>query len=117
VVGSRTPPVEEAIRDGENGLLVDFFSTEQIASTVAHALEHQHELRPLRERARGTVIERYDLKRVCLPAQLGMVARLQEQLDGGQGGVGVQNVDALETDAQPGAAANESVPGRSRVAL
>jgi glycosyltransferase involved in cell wall biosynthesis len=79
VVGSRTPPVEEVIRDGENGLLVDFFSTEQIASTVAYALEHQQELQPLRNRARGTVIERYDLKRVCLPAQLGLVARLQDK--------------------------------------
>jgi glycosyltransferase involved in cell wall biosynthesis len=79
VVGSRTPPVEEVIRDGENGLLVEFFSTQQIADTVAHALERQKQLQPLRERARGTVIERYDLKRVCLPAQLGLVARLKDQ--------------------------------------
>ena len=76
VVGSRTPPVEEAIRDGENGLLVDFFSTEQIADTVARALDQQKELQILRNRARATVIERYDLKRVCLPAQLGLVSRL-----------------------------------------
>jgi glycosyltransferase involved in cell wall biosynthesis len=103
VVGSRTPPVEEVIRDGENGLLVDFFSTEQIADTVAHALEHRKELQPLRERARGTVIERYDLRRVCLPGQLGLVAslpRLQEELDRGQGGVGVQDVDLFQFDTQ-----------------
>ena len=117
VVGSRTPPVEEVIRDGENGLLVDFFSTEQIANTVADALEHQQDLQPLRARARGTVVERYDLKRVCLPAQLGLVGRLQEKLDGGQGGVGVEDVDALQADAQAVAGAHEGVPSRSGVAL
>ena len=78
VVGSRTPPVEEVIRDGENGLLVDFFSTEQIAARVDEALSMK-DSRLLRERARGTVIERFDLKRVCLPAQLGLVARLKGQ--------------------------------------
>jgi glycosyltransferase involved in cell wall biosynthesis len=79
VVASRTPPVEEVIRDDENGLLVDFFSTEQIAARVDYALRNQEELKALRERARGTVIERFDLKRVCLPAQLGLVARLKNQ--------------------------------------
>jgi glycosyltransferase involved in cell wall biosynthesis len=77
VVGSRTPPVEEVIRDGENGLLTDFFSTEALASRVDQALSMDS--RSLRARARTTVIERYDLKRVCLPAQLGMVAQLQGQ--------------------------------------
>jgi glycosyltransferase involved in cell wall biosynthesis len=78
VVGSRTPPVEEVIRDGENGLLVDFFSTEEIAAKVDEALSMKNS-KLLRERARGTVIERYDLRRVCLPAQLGRVARLQDK--------------------------------------
>src|SRR5688572_28644365 len=77
VVGSRTPPVEEVIRDGENGLLTDFFSTEQLASRIDQALSMDS--RPLREAARKTVVERFDLKRVCLPAQLELVARLQRQ--------------------------------------
>ena len=77
VVGSRTPPVEEVIRDGENGLLTDFFSTEQLASRIDQALSMDS--RPLREAARKTVVERFDLKRVCLPAQLELVARLQGQ--------------------------------------
>jgi hypothetical protein len=108
--------VEEVIRDGENGLLVDFFSTEQIAARIDEALSLENS-KLLRDRARGTVIERYDLKRVCLPAQLGLVARLQEKLDRGQGGVGIQDVDALEADAQAVAGANEGVPGRRGVAL
>jgi len=78
VVASRTPPVEEVIRHGENGLLVDFFSTEQIAAAVDEALRKNGELRALREQARRTAVERYDLKRVCLPAQL----RLLEELAG-----------------------------------
>jgi glycosyltransferase involved in cell wall biosynthesis len=116
VVGSRTPPVEEVIRDGENGLLVDFFSTEQIADRIDEALS-MNDSRLLRQRARGTVIEGYDLKRICLPAQLGLVARLQEKLDGGEGGVGVEDVDALQADPQPVGRAHEGVPGGRRVAL
>ena len=77
VVGSRTPPVEEVMRDGENGLLTDFFSTEQLAARIDQALSMDS--RPLREAARKTVVERFDLKRVCLPAQLELVARLQRQ--------------------------------------
>ena len=77
VVGSRTPPVEEVIRDGENGLLTDFFSTEQLAARIDQALSMDS--RPLREAARKTAVERFDLKRVCLPAQLELVARLQRQ--------------------------------------
>jgi glycosyltransferase involved in cell wall biosynthesis len=79
IVGSRTPPVQEVMRDGDNGLLVDFFSPAAIAERVAYALERQADLQPLRERARQTVVERYDLKRVCLPAQLRLVESLQRQ--------------------------------------
>ena len=77
VVGSRTPPVEEVIRDGENGLLTDFFSIEQLALRIDEALSN--DLTHLRHAARKTVVERFDLKRVCLPAQLELVARLQGQ--------------------------------------
>jgi glycosyltransferase involved in cell wall biosynthesis len=78
VVGSRTAPVEEVIRDGENGLLVDFFSPEAIAAKVDSALSHA-DAEPVRQRARQTVVERYDLKRVCLPAQVALVESLQRK--------------------------------------
>jgi glycosyltransferase involved in cell wall biosynthesis len=74
VVGSRTPPVEEAITDGKNGLLVDFFSPEAIAEKVDQALSDPHQ--ELRDAARRTVLERYDLKRTCLPAQCRMIEDL-----------------------------------------
>jgi glycosyltransferase involved in cell wall biosynthesis len=79
VVGSRTPPVAEVITDGENGLLADFFSAERIAERVDYALSRQMELQFLRDKARKTVVERYDLKRVCLPSQRSLVEALLGQ--------------------------------------
>ncbi len=78
VVGSRTAPVEEVITHGENGLLADFFSPRDIAAQVERALDDAQGAQALRERARRTVVERFDLKRVCLPQQL----RLLEELVG-----------------------------------
>lgn len=69
VVGSRTPPVEEVIVHGENGLLADFFSPHDIAAQVEHALAERGAMRALRASARTRVLERYDLRRVCLPRQ------------------------------------------------
>lgn len=76
VVGSATSPVEEVIRDGENGLLVDFFSPEQIAAAVTRVLEHPDGFPSLRQRARQTIVENYDLKTVCLPRQVQLVETL-----------------------------------------
>jgi glycosyltransferase involved in cell wall biosynthesis len=73
VVGSRTAPVEEVIRDGENGLLVDFFSPENIAERVIEALAKPDAFRKIRENARRTIVEDYDLRTICLPAQLKML--------------------------------------------
>ena len=73
IVASRTAPVEEVITHGENGLLVDFFDHQGLAHAVADALERQAELQPLRQAARQTIVERYDLHQHCLPAQLRFV--------------------------------------------
>jgi glycosyltransferase involved in cell wall biosynthesis len=73
VVGSRTAPVEEVIRHGENGLLADFFSPDEVADGVVRALENHADCRRMRQAARRTVVERYDLERVCLPMQLALI--------------------------------------------
>jgi glycosyltransferase involved in cell wall biosynthesis len=65
VVGSATAPVQEVITHGENGLLTNFFDPQAIAQTVAQALAEPQPR--LREAARRTVVERYDLRSVCLP--------------------------------------------------
>jgi glycosyltransferase involved in cell wall biosynthesis len=70
VVGSRTPPLEEVVTDGKNGFLTDFFDTNALAERVDETLERRAALGKVRERARKTVVENYDLKRICLPKQL-----------------------------------------------
>jgi glycosyltransferase involved in cell wall biosynthesis len=70
LVGSRTTPVEEVIEDGRNGLLVDFFDTAAMAQRVADVLARPADYHAMREQARRTVLERYDLATVCLPRTL-----------------------------------------------
>jgi glycosyltransferase involved in cell wall biosynthesis len=76
VVGSRTEPVEEVLEHGRNGLLVDFFDHDGIADTVAEALANPERYRDLRVNARQTIIDRFDLHRICLPKQMAMIEKL-----------------------------------------
>ena len=59
VIGSRTGPVQEVITDRENGLLVDFFNTAEMADSVVEALDNPAAMQPLRDAARRCVAERY----------------------------------------------------------
>ena len=74
IVGSNTAPVREAIRHGENGLLVDFFDTKAMAVTVSDALANRGAFDALRQQARRDAVAGYDLRTICLPAQLRLVA-------------------------------------------
>ena len=76
VIGSSTRPVMEAIEDGRNGMLVDFFSATGIADAVDRVLDHPDRMADLRRAARQSIIDRYDLHSICLPAQLGLIETL-----------------------------------------
>ncbi len=76
VIASATPPVTEVIRDGGNGLLVDFFDVEGWARTISRALERPGEYTDVRMQARRDILARYDLANVCLPEQLKLIARV-----------------------------------------
>jgi glycosyltransferase involved in cell wall biosynthesis len=76
VIGSATPPVEEVIDHGRNGLLVDFFDHEGIANTVAEVANNGPRYNAMREAARQSVIDRYDLNRICLPRQRALIERV-----------------------------------------
>jgi len=75
VVGSRTCPVEEVIRDGENGRLVEFFNKEQLVEAVVDACAGRESFGSMRAAARASVMQRYDLRTVCLPRQVAMLGR------------------------------------------
>jgi glycosyltransferase involved in cell wall biosynthesis len=72
VIASATPPVEEVV-NARNGILVPFFDTDQLADRVIEALSHPRRFKPLRVRARATIVDQFDMKRVCLPKLLDLL--------------------------------------------
>ena len=64
VLGSATSPVKEMIRDGENGLLADFFKPEEFAEKAVRVLQNPDEFRPLGRAAEQMIQERYSLEAV-----------------------------------------------------
>jgi glycosyltransferase involved in cell wall biosynthesis len=66
VVGSATAPVLEVLRDGENGLAVEFFAVDQICDRVSMVLEHPNRMQAIRDAARATVLRDFDLRTVAL---------------------------------------------------
>ncbi len=75
VIGSATPPVEEIITDGRNGLLVNFFDAAALAGRIGEALDDRARMQPLRQAARATVLRDYALSR-CLPRQRALLEAL-----------------------------------------
>jgi len=73
VVGSDTPPVREVIENERNGLLVSFFDTTGIADRVVEVLADRDGCGALRASARQTVLDRYDLKGICLPGMMALI--------------------------------------------
>ena len=72
VIGSDTAPVREVLNT-ENGLLVPFFDTEQLAERVIEALTYPRRFHGIRAEARRTILNQYDLAPVCLPKMLAFI--------------------------------------------
>ena len=60
LVGSKTPPVEEVVVDGENGLLANFRQPEHIAQRIEELLDDPALRARLGKAARETVLARYN---------------------------------------------------------
>ncbi len=76
IVGSATPPVLEVLRDGVNGFTVDFFAVKKLANRIESALEQRRELATIRQAARATAVERFDLNGLLLPRWLELLDAL-----------------------------------------
>lgn len=72
IVASDTAPVREIVND-DNGILVPFFDTEQLAERLIEVLAHPRRFEHLRTGARQTVLDRYDLETVCLPPMMDLI--------------------------------------------
>lgn len=68
LIASRTPPVEEVIEHGHNGLLFDFFDQDRLVELTDQALTAPEHFAALRRNARRTVVDRYPLQD-CLARQ------------------------------------------------
>ena len=80
VIASRTPPVTEFIRHETNGLLFDFFDRQALVEAVCRVLDDADLSQALTRSARQTIVEGYDLERVCLPAQIKLMHALTRPL-------------------------------------
>ena len=74
VIGSRTAPVEEVIKDGVNGSLVDFLDVEGWSAKLIDALAKPDKYMLIRQAARETALKRYD-QRYLLPKMIDFVER------------------------------------------
>lgn len=76
LVGSATPPVQEVLRDGETGALVDYFDGEALVERICELLDDPERRARYGAAARAFAIRHYDLESVCLPQQIALIERV-----------------------------------------
>ena len=72
IVASDTAPLHEVIVDHNTGLLVDFFSSSDLAASVSTLLSDRSLALELGRNARQLVLKRFSLEQ-CLPRQLALL--------------------------------------------
>ncbi|MBQ7454650.1 MAG: glycosyltransferase, partial [Selenomonadaceae bacterium] len=75
MVCSKTPPVEEVMEDGVNGLLAEFRSPYHIARKIEEQLDDPERAKKLGEKARETIQERFELMK-CMKAQEDLMYKM-----------------------------------------
>jgi glycosyltransferase involved in cell wall biosynthesis len=72
VVGSATAPVREVIKHGHNGLLVDFFSANELAAAITELLTNRPQAQQFGVAARQTILKYFELSS-CMQQQLALI--------------------------------------------
>jgi glycosyltransferase involved in cell wall biosynthesis len=73
VIGSDTGPVRDAITNGKDGILLDFFDVEALSDALIAACREPKKYAAMRKAARQTILERYDRATICEPKWLELV--------------------------------------------
>jgi glycosyltransferase involved in cell wall biosynthesis len=79
IVASDTQPVTEVIENRVNGILANFFNTEEIADRVEEALDNIDKMQTVRQNARQTIIDNYNLANL-LPQHLHWISHSDRML-------------------------------------
>lgn len=78
LVSSLTPPVQEVVEDGKNGLLAEYRNPSHIARRIMEILDDRELAKRLGKAARETILERYELNK-CLKAQEDLIYKIVEE--------------------------------------
>jgi glycosyltransferase involved in cell wall biosynthesis len=76
IVASDVEPVKEVINHRKNGLLVDFFNTDELAENISILLKDRTYAATLGNEARNFIVKNYDLKTISLPNQVNWIKNL-----------------------------------------
>ena len=78
VLASDTPPVHDAIEDGVNGIMHDFFDPAALSRSIIEACREPEKFEPIRRAARRSVVERFDRK-LGRPAWLELIDEVRSR--------------------------------------
>ncbi len=77
VIAPDIPPVKEVIKDGTNGLIADFSSSEKIAEKIIACLDYPSFMKKVKQKARETIVEKYAFKKV-IQMQMDIIKKLTD---------------------------------------
>lgn len=83
LVASNSPPVIEVVQDNYNGLLYDFFNVNQLVEKIEYALDNKEKMQEIRNNARQTIIEKYDLIKLAA-LQINIITSFANKAKGEQ---------------------------------